>query len=105
MQADSGAIDTARQLNGSGPEILIGMSSPRAVKIESLSAAYRLESLIQPEARCSGIRVGKIPIITMCAPPAPALISASFRLARTSPSRSRVVCPGSAWGGTLNSML
>ncbi len=39
VQADSGAIETACQLSGSGPEMLIGMSSPRAVKIDSLSAA------------------------------------------------------------------
>ena len=84
----------------------MGMSSPRAVKIESLRAAYRVDSLIQPWSRCSDISVGRMPIMTMWAPPAAlALFSASFRLARTSASRSNVVCPGSACGGTLNSML
>lgn len=39
VQADSGAMVAVCQLNGSGPEMSIGMSSPRAVKIESLSAA------------------------------------------------------------------
>ena len=31
-------MDAACQLSGSGPKMLIGMSSPRAEKIESFSA-------------------------------------------------------------------
>ena len=83
----------------------IWMSSPRAVKIESLSAWYRVDSLIQLPDRCSGIRVGRIPIITMCAPSVLALTSAALRLARTSASSSSAARPGNGRGGTLNSML
>ncbi len=93
VQADSGAMDADCMLSGSGPAMSIWMSSPRALKIESLSATYRVDSLIQPPARCSGISVGRIPIITMWAPPALALVSAAFRLARTSSSSSSPVWP------------
>ena len=95
----------ACRLNRSGPLMSIRMSSPRAVKIESLSAWYRVDSLIQSSARCSGIRVGRIPIMTMCAPLALALSSAALRLARISPSSSSADRPGNGRGGTLNSML
>ncbi|COW55187.1 Uncharacterised protein [Mycobacterium tuberculosis] len=39
MQADSGAMDPAWQLSGSGPAMLMGIYSPRALKIDSLRAA------------------------------------------------------------------
>ena len=38
VQADSGAIEAVCRLSRSGPAMSIMMSSPRAVKIESLSA-------------------------------------------------------------------
>ena len=38
VHADSGAMDAACRLSRSGPAMSIRMSSPRAVKIESLSA-------------------------------------------------------------------
>ena len=84
-------MDVEFILSGSGPPMSIWMSSPRALKMESLSAAYRVDSLIHPPARCSGISVGRIPIMTMWAPPALALVSAAFKLARTSSSSSTAV--------------
>ena len=68
VQADSGAIEADCRLSRSGPSMSMSMSSPRAVKIESLSAWYRVDELIQSPERCSGISVGKMPIITMWAP-------------------------------------
>ena len=38
VHADSGAMDAVCRLSRSGPAMSIAMSSPRAVKIESLSA-------------------------------------------------------------------
>jgi len=73
--------------------------------LESFSAWYRNDGLIQLPVRSSGISVGRIPIITMWAPSVLALVSAAFRLARTSISSSSAVRPGNGRGGTLNSML
>ena len=95
----------ACRLSRSGPAMSIWMSSPRAKKIESLRAWYRIDSLIQSPERCSGISVGRMPIITMCEPLEFAFDSAALRLARTSDSSSSAALPGSGRGGTLNSML
>ena len=52
-------MDAACQLSGSGPEMLIGMSSPRALKIESFSAAYLVDSLIQLSSQMFGHQRGQ----------------------------------------------
>src|SRR4029453_9384309 len=54
---------------------------------------------------CSRRRVGRMPIITMCAPTERACSSALFRLARSVRSRSAFSSPASRRGGTLISTL
>ncbi|SKW72472.1 Uncharacterised protein [Mycobacteroides abscessus subsp. abscessus] len=105
VHADSGAMDGDLTLSRSVPEMSICMSSPRAENTASFSARYREEGLIQAPSRFSGITVGRIPIITICAPRSPARSSAALRLARTSSSSSRAAEPGRARGGTFISML
>ena len=61
-------------------------SSPRARSICSSSRAYRGFVLIASWVRCSSRRVGRIPIITMCAPSSRARVSAVLSCARTSVS-------------------
>jgi hypothetical protein len=54
---------------------------------------------------CSGMRVGRTPIMMMCAPMAWARASASFRLSRISFSSTCGASPASVVGRTLISML
>ncbi|TDZ80412.1 hypothetical protein DE4587_00263 [Mycobacteroides salmoniphilum] len=105
VHADSGAIEGDLTLSRSAPAISICMSSPRAVNTASFNARYREDGLIHAPSRCAGITVGRMPIITMCAPRSPARCSAALRLARTSRSSSRAADPERARGGTFNSML
>ena len=56
-----GRDDAACRLSRSGPAMSIRMSSPRAEKIESLSAWYRVDSLIQSSGQVFGHQRRKDP--------------------------------------------
>ena len=105
VHADSGAIVSAYVDSCSGPSMLMCRSSPRAAKICSFSRAYRGLALSESMFRCSGVSVGRMPIMTMCAPTPRERFSASFRSARSSTSSSANDSPARPRGGTLISML
>ena len=107
VQADSGAIESAYVFSRSpvGPSMSMTTSSPRAVKIESLRAVYRLLALIHSPWKCSSRIVGRMPIGTSRAPRSAARASARLREVRRASSRSRAESPGSGRGATLSSML
>ena len=83
VQAASGAIVSVVTASRSTPSMRMSRSSPRAAKICSLSSAYRGLADSASAVRCSRRSVGRMPIMTMCAPTARACSSAAFRLART----------------------